>query len=98
LQSNPRAPVRPSILRWNEFILDFGLYWNVEPASRKDLMKGSARYYSTGELPPCVPTLHTGLPSLVVCETMQGTRTARAPVSNPNNINNPAGDGKKGKA
>ena len=97
LQSNKLAAVRPSILRWKAFILDFKIYWDVEPALCKELIKGSARYYSTGELPACVPALHTGLPSLVVCETMQGTRTAQIPVSNPTQTNNPAGNGKKEK-
>lgn len=98
LQNNPLAPVRSSILRWKTFILDFGIYWDVEPSSRTELIKGSARYYSTGELPVCVPALHLGLPSLVVCETMQGTRTARVPPADPKQTINAAGDGKKRKA
>lgn len=96
LQSNPSAPKRPSILRWEDFVSKFGIYWNVEPALRKDLIQGNADYYSNGKLPACVPALHTGLPSLVVCETMQGTRTAPAP--SPKQTNHPTGDGKKGKA
>jgi hypothetical protein len=78
-------------------MLNFGIYWNVEPSPRKELIQGSARYYSTGDLPLFVPALHAGLPSLVVCETMQGTRTARAPVPNPKQTGIPTGDGKKGK-
>lgn len=66
---------RPSILRWSEFIKKYSVYWNVEPASRKAVIEGNASYYSTGVLPACVPSLLAGLPSTVVCETMNGVRT-----------------------
>jgi len=65
---------RPSILQWEIFLKDYGAYWSVERAERKELIEGNAVYYSTGTLPSCVPALHTGLPSLVVCETMAGDR------------------------
>jgi pimeloyl-ACP methyl ester carboxylesterase len=98
LQSNKRAPVRLSIIRWEKFVVDFASYLNVEPTSRKELISGNARYYSTGELPACIAPLHTGLPSSVVCETIPGTRTARAPTPGPKQTNNATGNGKKGKA
>ena len=98
LQSNPYAPKRPSITRWKDFIFKFGIYWNVEPPSRKDLIIGNAKYYSTGDLPACVPALHMGLPSFVVCETMQGTRSTRAPTPDPKKAVKTAGDGSKEKA
>ena len=98
LQSNPLALKRPSITRWEDFISDFGIYWNVEPSSRKDLIQGNADYYSNGKLPACVPALRAGIPSLVVCETMQGTRSTRAPTPEPKQAVKTAGDGSKEKA
>jgi hypothetical protein len=74
---------RPSIKTWDEFVSDFGDYWEKEPPSRTEMIKGNARYYSTGELPACVPALHIGLPTLVVCESMQGSRATRAPTLDP---------------
>ena len=97
LQNNPLALKRRSIMRWEDFISKFGIYWDVEPSSRKDLIKGNANYYSNGDLPSCVPALHAGLPSLVVCETMQGTRSARAPTPAPRQAVKPVGDGRKEK-
>ncbi|WP_182915792.1 T6SS effector phospholipase Tle3 domain-containing protein [Massilia cavernae] len=78
LQSNPQAPNRQSIMRWKAFVSKFKAYWDVETVARKNLIDGNAHYYSTGELPACIPPLQAVLPSLVVCETMQGVRTARA--------------------
>jgi hypothetical protein len=79
LQSNQFAASRKSILRWERFLANYSAYWAVEPQWRKDVIEGSADYYSTGELPACVPALHTGLPSTVVCETVTGTRTVAVP-------------------
>jgi hypothetical protein len=75
LQSSKFAESRPSIMRRDQFVKDFHSYWSVEPKWRKDVIQGNADYYSTGELPACVPALHTGLPSTVVCETVDGART-----------------------
>jgi hypothetical protein len=70
---------RPSIMRWDKFLSKFAIYWKDEPKWRKDIIEGNAKYYSSGELPACVPALHTGLPSTVVCETVTGTRTVAVP-------------------
>lgn len=69
---------RPSILTWEKFIKTFSIYCNVEPAWRREIIEGNAKYYSTGLLPSCVPALHVGLPTSVVCETTGGKRTAVA--------------------
>jgi hypothetical protein len=98
LQSNPLAPIRPTITQWDDFTSDFGIYWNVEPSSRKHLIQGNADYYSNGKLPACVPALHAGLPSLVVCETMQGTRSAQVAAHSPKQATMTTGYGSKGKA
>jgi pimeloyl-ACP methyl ester carboxylesterase len=89
---------RPGILKWGTFIGNFDVYWDAEPASRKVLIKGNARYYSTGELPACVPALHRGLPSLVVCESMQGTRSSRPPIPDPKQAIKAAGEARKEQA
>lgn len=68
--------LRPGILGWEKFQKLFSAYYGVEPKWRKDLIRGNAEYYSSGNLPPCVPGLHIGLPSTVVCETVAGVRTA----------------------
>ncbi|WP_426100939.1 T6SS effector phospholipase Tle3 domain-containing protein [Massilia sp. TSP1-1-2] len=86
LQSSKSAQPRPSIMKWGQFVKDFHGYWEAEPKWRKDVVQGSADYYSSGRLPACVPPLHTGLPSTVVCETVAGARTAAvqpAPKSAP---------------
>ncbi len=61
---------RPSIMKWDEFLKDFSVYWKDEPQWRKDLIEGNASYYSSGILPACVPTLD-GMPSSLVCETLE---------------------------
>ncbi|RJG11196.1 T6SS effector phospholipase Tle3 domain-containing protein [Massilia cavernae] len=95
LQNNPRAPIRNSILLWDKFASKFKAYWDVETPARKELIEGNARYYSSGELPACVPPLHTGLPSTVVCETMQGIRTRKAQPDGPNRVTKAAAPGRK---
>ncbi|WP_425402737.1 effector protein Tle3 domain-containing protein [Janthinobacterium psychrotolerans] len=74
LKTNDQIP-RPSILRWDTFTKNFSPYWSAEPAERKAVIFGNARYYSSGELPACVPSLFSGMPSTVVCETVNGRRT-----------------------
>ncbi|CDG82447.1 T6SS effector phospholipase Tle3 domain-containing protein [Janthinobacterium agaricidamnosum] len=71
--------LRPGILGWNKFQKLFYAYWAAEPKWRKDVIEGNAKYYSSGEMPACVPPLHTGLPSTVVCETVAGIRTLAMP-------------------
>lgn len=81
LQRDPKAEKRLSVMRWGEFAIRFSTYWNVENAERKELILGNADYYSSGVLPSCVPALHTGLPSLVVCETVAGDRVVASAAS-----------------
>lgn len=78
-------------MRWEEFGEKFGAYWNVEKKERKELIIGNATYYSTGKLPTCVPALHMGLPSIVVCETVAGDRVTASPPVAAN-----SGEAKKG--
>jgi hypothetical protein len=75
LQGDIRNPVRPSIPRWNDFKKKFAIYLAAEPAQRQLIIKGNADYYSSGVLPAFVPALQAGLPSTVVCETVNGRRT-----------------------
>ncbi|MGK5027578.1 T6SS effector phospholipase Tle3 domain-containing protein [Janthinobacterium sp. RB2R34] len=75
LQKDLRNPVRPSILRWDDFLNTFSIYWNAEPMQRKLIIEGNANYYSNGALPAWLPGLQAGLPSTVVCETLNGQRT-----------------------
>ncbi|MNS61727.1 hypothetical protein D3C72_947600 [compost metagenome] len=74
LKTDDKIP-RPSILKWDTFAKNFAVYLAAEPAARKAIIVGNARYYSSGELPACIPALHAGLPSTVVCETVNGRRT-----------------------
>ena len=53
----------------------FAIYWAAEPLQRKQIIEGNAHYYSSGDLPAFVPALQAGLPSTVVCETVNGRRT-----------------------
>lgn len=67
---------RPSIIKWRDFVSTFDSYWIKEPRLRKEVIEGSARYYSSGALPACVPPLHVGIPTSVACETIRGIRTS----------------------
>ncbi len=98
LQRNPKAPSRVSIAKWGEFTKNFATYWNDEPQWRRDIIEGNANYYSTGELPACIPALHLGLPSSVVCETMSGKRAAasKAQLPQPTNAQLPGERKKEG--
>jgi hypothetical protein len=70
-----REPVRRGVLEWKKFLEQFGKYYNAEPAWRKALIEGTCDYYTTGELPKCLPVLNpTGLPPAVVCESKGGQR------------------------
>jgi hypothetical protein len=80
LQTDKKSEKRSSIMRWDEFVEKFNIYWAAEPAERRELIMGNAAYYGSGILPTCVPALHLGLPKLVVCETLAGNRIA---VSRP---------------
>jgi hypothetical protein len=59
---------RPSIMKWDDFVGKFALYWSKEPKWRSDLIIGNCDYYTSGILPACVPGLRTGLPTQVVCQ------------------------------
>ncbi len=83
--------VRDGISSWKKFLETFAAapstdpkhptadYWSVEPQWRKDLIEGNARYYSTGVLPACVPSLTAGLPTTVICQRVDKTAMAHAP-------------------
>jgi hypothetical protein len=70
LKQGKTEKARASILQWNKFLTQFAVYWKDEPQWRKELIEGNANYYSTGELPACIPTLD-GMPSSLVCETLE---------------------------
>lgn len=65
---------RPGILIWEDFLKDFGMYWNEEPDWRSKLIEGNANYYSSGILPAGLPLLSGPLWSVVVSELKNGTR------------------------
>lgn len=69
LQRGKQSKKRPSIMHWETFLSQFASYWKSEPAWRKDLIEGNAAYYSSGNLPMCVPTIQ-GMPSSIVFETL----------------------------
>jgi len=79
LQADEKFEKRPSVMRWEYFEKLFSPYWAAEPSDRKELIKGNANYYSSGNLPSCVPALHLGLPKLVICETVSGDRIIASP-------------------
>jgi pimeloyl-ACP methyl ester carboxylesterase len=76
-RDEPRT--RPLIMKWNDFLEKFEVYWKKEPPWRRELIEGNAEYYSSGILPACVPTLMEGLPSSVVCETLECSSFQRPP-------------------
>jgi hypothetical protein len=68
---------RGGILTWGKFEQRFGRYWEREPQWRRELIRGNAEYYSSGDLPARLPVLPDDLPSTVVCETILGKRSQR---------------------
>lgn len=68
---------RPNILRWENFVANFGAYLQCEPSWRRELIEGNANYYSTGNLPACLPLLTGHLWEIVVSETVTGTRVGQ---------------------
>ncbi|MFS2017742.1 DUF3274 domain-containing protein [Massilia sp. CT11-108] len=68
---------RPGILRWEKFVTDFGAYLQCEPPWRRELIEGNAKYYSFGNLPPCLPLLTGKLWGIVVSETTAGKRVTQ---------------------
>jgi pimeloyl-ACP methyl ester carboxylesterase len=70
LKQGKEGKARASIFDWDRFLAQFAVYWKDEPQWRKDLIEGNAYYYSKGILPPCVPTIE-GMPSSLVCETLE---------------------------
>lgn len=66
---NKSDRLRPSILLWEKFTKKFAAYWDKEPAWRKKIIEGNAKYYSTGDLPAFLPVLPGDLPPTVICET-----------------------------
>jgi hypothetical protein len=71
---NGRDRPRPGILTWDDFLSDFGKFYECEPDWRKDLIEGNVDYYSTGLLPSCLPLLTGKLWNIVVSETTLGRR------------------------
>jgi len=70
--------IRKGILTWNRFLDLHGDYYECEPDWRKQLIKGNVAYYSTGELPSCLPVLSGKLWDIVVSETTSGGRVKPA--------------------
>ncbi|MES3022690.1 MAG: DUF3274 domain-containing protein [Pseudomonadota bacterium] len=83
LKQGNAEKARSSILEWEKFVQRFHIYWKDEPQWRRELIEGNSKYYSTGVLPACVPALHVGLPGSVVCETLNGRRSASAKPTSP---------------
>ena len=91
LKKGKLTELRDGIYSWRKFLDTFAVapsanpnnptanYWSVEPKWRKDLIEGNANYYSSGELPACVPSLTAGLPSAVICQRIEKPAMARAP-------------------
>ncbi|WP_426208512.1 T6SS effector phospholipase Tle3 domain-containing protein [Massilia sp. TWP1-3-3] len=86
--------LRDGIFSWKKFLTTFAgapsadpnnptaNYWSVEPKWRKDVIEGNARYYSSGVLPACVPSLTAGLPTAVICQRT-ADKTAMPHASRP---------------
>jgi hypothetical protein len=70
--------LRQGILEWKKFVEQFKEYYDAEEDWRKELIYGNCAYYSTGELPECLPLI-TQLPAAVVNETMSGLRIGPTP-------------------
>jgi hypothetical protein len=68
---------RPGILTWPRFLELFGVYYECEPDSRKQLIEGNVDYYSTGALPSGLPVLTGKLWSIVVSEITSGKRVTQ---------------------
>ncbi|MBJ7314341.1 DUF3274 domain-containing protein [Rugamonas sp. CCM 8940] len=73
-----RGTERPSIALWGNFLMQFKIFLDAEPEWRKKLIEGNCDYYSTGELPACLPVLPAQLPLDVVCESLDGKRMERS--------------------
>lgn len=68
---------RPGILIWDNFVKQYGRYFNCEPPWRHALIQGNADYYSTGVLPAILPLLTGKLWDIVISETIDGERINR---------------------
>jgi len=73
----PKEILRPGILTWADFVTDFGAYLRCEPQWRRELIEGNADYYSSGNLPACLPLLTGKLWDIVMSETVTGTRVGQ---------------------
>ena len=71
---NDKNQPRPGILTWDVFLKSFGAYYAREPDWRKQLLRGNADYYSSGELPRGLPLLTGKLWDIVISETISGKR------------------------
>ncbi len=63
---------RPGIPFWGTFLHKYQIFWNDEPVWRREIIAGSAEYYSWGVLPSCLPILTGKLWQIVISETMNG--------------------------
>ncbi|WP_218509577.1 DUF3274 domain-containing protein [Variovorax sp. dw_308] len=68
---------RPGIMQWGRFMSLYGCFFAGEAGWRQELIRGNCEYYSNGKLPEILPVLPDGLPSLVVCETMNGKQVTQ---------------------
>lgn len=73
-QPDPTEKPRPGILTWEKFLKQFSIYFDCEPAWRRELIEGNKRYYSSGELPRSLPLLTGELLNVMVSETLSGKR------------------------
>lgn len=69
--------MRKTILGWDEFLATYKVYWHDEPQWRKDVIKGNQLYYTSGQLPDCLPLPPEGFPSTVVDESFDATVAAK---------------------
>jgi hypothetical protein len=72
-EPNEKDPSRQGILKWNNFLEQFAVYWADERPWRKKLIEDNKTYYSTGELPANLPLPPEGLPQCLVVESTAKT-------------------------
>jgi hypothetical protein len=75
LKKSKGRELRRGILSWEDFVNRFSIYLDVEPDWRKSLIEGNVDYYSSGNLPECLPLPTGKISDIVVSETTNGRRT-----------------------
>jgi hypothetical protein len=68
-----KQKLRPGMLKWSEFLQQFGDYWADERPWRKTLIENTQIYYATGTLPADLPLPPEGIPPCLVVESTAGT-------------------------